>query len=152
MILSSGQKREKKVGVALLAGLVVTATGVAVDLSLIPFERGILIHQLLGDCIAGLVATLVCLAVMLRHEEVHFRVAMERAAIVAELNHHVRNAVFPLCLAVQKLGDQEANRIAADAVERINIALKETATDVFARRIEYGSPATLSRTELDKVA
>ena len=34
--------------------------------------------------------------------------AMERAAIVAELNHHVRNAIFPLCLAVQRSGDGDA--------------------------------------------
>jgi hypothetical protein len=105
----------------------------------------------MGDLIAGLVATLVCLAVMLKHEETHFRLAMDRAAIVAELNHHVRNAVFPLCLAVQKLGDPEANRIAADAVERINIALKEAAADVFAKRIEYGVPP-VSRSEMEKVA
>jgi hypothetical protein len=152
-MIPSGQKREKKVLIALLAGVVVTATGVLVDLSLIPFEGGIIVHQVMGDFIAGLVATLVCLAVMLRHEEVHFRVAMDRAAIVAELNHHVRNAVFPLCLAVQKLGDPDANRIAADAVERINIALKEAAADVFARRIEYGSPVPEpAHSELQKVA
>lgn len=50
---------------------------------------------------------------------------MDRVAIVAELNHQVRNAVFPLCLSVQRKGDTESNRIANDAVERINIALRD---------------------------
>jgi hypothetical protein len=152
MTIPSGQQREKKIWIAMLAGAVVTATGVVVDLSLIPFEQAVVVHQIMGDFIAGLVACLVCLAVMLKHEEVHFRVAMDRAAIVAELNHHVRNAVFPLCLAVQKLGDQEANRIAADAVERINIALKEAAADVFSKRVEYGPVTAITRSEMDKVA
>ena len=147
-----GNKREHKLLIALLAGAVVTATGVLVDLSLLPFDRPLVVHQIMGDFIAGLVASLVCLAVMLKHEEMHFRVAMDRAAIVAELNHHVRNAVFPLCLAVQKLGDPDANRIAADAVERINIALKEAAADVFARRIEYGVASSVTRIDVDKAA
>jgi hypothetical protein len=124
---------------SVFGGLVVVLTGVAIDISLLLFQttQAMLTHQLMGDFIAGLVATLVCLALQLKHEEVHYRVAMDRAAIVAELNHHVRNAVFPLCLAVQRLGDPEANRVAAEAVERINIALKEAAADVFAQKVSY---------------
>ena len=65
--------------------------------------------------------------------------ALARLQVIAELNHHVRNAVFPLCLAVQHTGDVEAQRLANEAVERINIAMKEAATDIYAMRINYGS-------------
>lgn len=122
---------------SVFGGLIVALTGIAIDTALLGSQPFVLTHQLMGDCIAGMVATLVCLALQLKHEEVHYRVAMDRAAIVSELNHHVRNAVFPLCLAVQRLGDPEANRVANEAVERINIALKEAAADVFAQKITY---------------
>jgi hypothetical protein len=102
-----------------------------------PWERPVLVHQLIGDVIAALIAALLMLALQLKYEEMHYRFAMERAAIVAELNHHVRNAVFPLCLAVQKIGDPESLRVSTDAIERINIALKDAAADAFARKVEY---------------
>jgi len=98
-----------------------------------------MVHQLIGDFIAGLVAALICLSLQLKHEEQNFSFSAERAASMAELNHHVRNAVFPLCLAVQRLGDADSNKIANEAIERINIALRDAAADAFARRVEYSS-------------
>jgi hypothetical protein len=133
-------KRDHKFLYALASGIVVTLVGVAIDLSLLPFEKAILAHQMMGDCIAGVVATLIFLALQLKHEETHYRFAMEKAAAVGELNHHVRNAIFPLCLAVQRMGDPEANRVSNEAVERINIALKEAAADVFAQKVSYTAP------------
>jgi hypothetical protein len=59
---------------------------------------------------------------------------MERAAIVSELNHHVRNAIFPLCLAVQRNADAEAQRLSAETIDRINMAMRDAATDVFSLR------------------
>ena len=100
-------------------------------------DRSLATHILLGDLIAALATTIVCLAIQLRQEEVHFASAMSRAAIVSELNHHVRNAVFPLCLAVQKLGDKDASLVATEAVERINIALKEATADAISGRAIY---------------
>src|SRR5690349_9248545 len=94
-----------KLWIALLGGLVIGIAAAGVDLTVITFQKEIMIHQLVGDAIAALVGVLVCLALQLRNEELHYRFAMERAAIVSELNHHVRNAIFPLCLAVQRSGD-----------------------------------------------
>jgi hypothetical protein len=124
----------RKIAIALLGGLIVGISATLVDLTVISYNKEVLLHQLIGDFIATLVAVLVYLALLLRNEELHYRFAMERAAIVSELNHHVRNAVFPLCLAVQRSGDAESLRLANEAVERINIAMKEAATDVFALR------------------
>jgi hypothetical protein len=133
-------KRDHKFLYSIAGGVTVALTAVLIDVSLLPFQKDLLAHQMMGDCIAGVVATLIFLALQLKHEETHYRVAMDKAAVVGELNHHVRNAIFPLCLAVQRLGDAEANRVANEAVERINIALKEAAADVFAQKVSYGLP------------
>lgn len=127
----------RKLAVCILGGLVVGGSAALVDLTVVSFTRETLIHQMAGNVIATLVATLFLLALQLRNEELHYRFAMERAAIVSELNHHVRNAIFPLCLAVQRTGDVDAARMSTEAVERINIAMKDAATDVFAMKINY---------------
>ena len=131
-VMAASPSFGRKIAVAFLGGLIVGISATVVDLAVISYNKEVLIHQLIGDFIATLVAVLVYLALLLRNEELHYRFAMERAAIVSELNHHVRNAVFPLCLAVQRGGDAEALRLSNEAVERINIAMKEAATDVFA--------------------
>lgn len=131
------RKRGNKVLVSVFGGLLVTLTGVAIDVSLLPWEKTVLSHQVMGDFIAGLMAVLVCLAIQLKSEEMYYETAMERAAIVAELNHHVRNAVFPLFLALQKSGDADANRIATEAMERINMALRDATTDAFTNKVDY---------------
>lgn len=102
-----------------------------------PLERAIVLHVLVGDLIAGLTSVIVCLAIQLKQEEVHYQTSIERAAIVAELNHHIRNAVFPLCLAVQKTGDADSVKVAAEAVDRINIALKDATADALSGRTNY---------------
>jgi hypothetical protein len=130
-------KRVAKVRLAILCGLAVAVISIAVHVATLPPERALLLHAGIGDFIAGLTAVIVSLAIQLRQEEVHYRTAMERAAIVAELNHHVRNAVFPLCLVIQKLGDADAMKTANDAVERINIALKDATVDALSGRTDY---------------
>ena len=128
-----------KFAVALFAGLLVMAAAILVNLSNLPLERALMLKVIAGDAIAGLVTVLVTLAIQLRSDGVYYRFAMERASIVAELNHHVRNAVFPLCLAVQKSGDADGDRLAADAVERINVALRDALTDAFSKNVDYGA-------------
>ena len=118
-----------------------------VHLSTMPVDRSLLVHELIGDFVAGLVTMLVCLSLHLKYEGVYYRFAMERAAIVAELNHHVRNAVSPLCLAVQRTGDAEANRIANDSVDKINIALRDAISDALAQNVSYVEHSTAEAIE-----
>ena len=132
-------RRRGKVRVAILSGLIVGTMAAGTHLLTMPLDRNIILHALVGDFIAALTATVVCLAIQLRQEELHYQTAIERAAIVAELNHHVRNAVFPLSLAVHKSGDANSIGIAQEAVERINIALKDATVDALSGRIQYGS-------------
>ena len=139
-------KKVAKVRLAIWCGLAVAIISTAVHLATLPPDRSLLLHAGIGDFIAGLTAVIVSLAIQLRQEEIHYRTAMERAAIVAELNHHVRNAVFPLCLAVQKSGDLEAIKTANDAVDRINIALKDATVDALSGRTDYQSERTAEPT------
>jgi hypothetical protein len=130
---------EKRILIALLAGIITGVAAAGVHLTTMPvLDREFLVPEILGDVVAGLLTIVVCLAIQLKQEEVHYRAAMERVAIIAEVNHHVRNAVFPLCLAAQKTGDPQSIRIASDAVDKINLALKDATTDALSRRIEYG--------------
>jgi hypothetical protein len=128
---------EPKVLKALGAGVLVWVASSIAQIALVPFDRSQIAHQIIANSIGGLVAVIVTLAIQLKHEEVHYQVAMERAAILAELNHHVRNAVFPMHIAVQSLGDADAKKIADEAVERINVALKDATADALARRVDY---------------
>jgi hypothetical protein len=139
------RKREYKVLKAVAAGILVWLVSSAAQLALLPIDRSLLARQIIANSMGGLVAVIVTLAIQLRHEEVHSQVAMERAAIVAELNHHVRNAIFPMHIAVQTLGDAEAKKIADDAVERINVALKDATTDALAGRVNYSFSSESSK-------
>lgn len=141
------RKKECKVLKAVAAGTLVWLLSSAAQLALLPIERSLIARQLVANSIGGLVTVVVTLAIQLRHEEVHCQVAMERAAIVAELNHHVRNAVFPMHIAVQTLGNADAKKIADDSMERINIALKDATTDALAGRVDYSSTNGTSETQ-----
>lgn len=127
-----------KLGLAVLSGIIVGAIAAGVHLATIPHEPGVILHALVGDLVAALTTVVVCLALQLRQEEVHYRTAIERAAIVAELNHYIRNAVFPLCLIVQKVGDGESMKAANEAMDRINLALKDATADALSGRVDYG--------------
>ncbi len=133
------RKKESKVLKAVGAGIFVWLASCGADFALLPIDRSTIARQMIANSIAGLTAVILILAIQLNHEEVHYDVAMERAAIVAELNHHIRNAVFPMHMAVMKAGDADAKRIADEAVERINIALKDATADALARRVDYSA-------------
>lgn len=133
------RKKERKVLKAVAAGMLVWVVSSLAQMALVPMDHSIMVRQVIANSIGGLVTVIVTLAIQLSHEELHFQVALERAAVVAELNHHVRNAIFPMHIAVERLGDADAKRIADEAVERINIALKDATSDALSRRVDYSA-------------
>ncbi len=137
--------REYKVAAAVGAGVLVWLASSLADVALLPLDRILLPRKLVANVIGGLMAVVVSLVLQLRSEEVQNRVALERAAIIAELNHHIRNAVFPLRIVVQSLGNAEANKSADDAMERINIALRDATADALARKVRYPAPESSGR-------
>ena len=134
-------RQRTNVGTALLGGLVVFAAGMAVGVALLPRDRVAIVHLLIANCVTALIAVVIALLIELRQEERHFRSAAERAAHMAELNHHVRNAVFPLCLAVQRRGDAESDRLAQEAMARLDIALRDAAVDAYSGKVKYAEAA-----------
>jgi len=122
---------------AVIGGIAVFVCGIVVDLALLGHERRLVIACVIANCIAGLVAIIMGLALQLHKEERHFRFATEKAVTMAELNHNVRNAVFPLFLAVQRTHDPESNRLADEAMSRIEIALRDAAVDAYSGKIRY---------------
>lgn len=132
------KKRINNFGLALIGGAAVFGAGMAVNLALLGHDRATVIHLLIANCIAGLIAVVIALALQLRHEEQHFRTAAEKAATMAEVNHNVRNAVFPVFLAVQRFSDPECNRLANESMARLEIALRDAAVDAYSGKIRYG--------------
>ena len=73
----------------------------------------------------------------LGQEDRHFRFAAEKAVTMAEFNQHVRNAVFPLILTIQRTQDTEANRLANEAMSRLVMALRDAAVDADIGKVRY---------------
>lgn len=132
------QARGYKLLASVFAGLLVWALTSLANVALLSLDRQELINIIVAGSIGGLVTMVVSLALQLRNEEIHFQHGMQRAAMLAELNHHIRNAVFPLCVAVQKLGNADVNRTADDTLERINLALRDATADALAGTVTYG--------------
>lgn len=129
------QSIARKILFAILCGVIVACAAIAVHYVLQRFGNDNMYVAVIADCLGGLVAAFLFLAIHLRYEGMYYRFSMERAVIVAELNHHVRNAIFPLCLAVQANSGSEANRLANDAVDRINSALRDALTDAIGQKL-----------------
>ena len=127
---------------ALIGGAVVFLSGLVVDFALLGHERPKAIAFLIANGVAGLIAVITALRFQLRQEERHFRFATEKAVTMAELNHHVRNAVFPLVLAVQRTQDPESNRLASEAMSRLDMVLRDAAVDAYSGKIRYAEEAS----------
>src|SRR3954462_618196 len=123
----------RKILIALTAGSMTTSTAIIIHTLL--DGTSATMHMFVADLIAGLISAIFALGIHLYYESLYYQFALERAAVFSEVNHHVRNAIFPLCLAVQKTDDPHGQRICDDAVNRINIALREAVTDVFSQKV-----------------
>lgn len=129
----------RKILLALLSGLMVSGVTIGLDLSFVRFDH-LLAHLVIAGCIAGLLTIIFTLGLQLKQEEQHFLFAAERAAVLAEVNHHVRNAIFPLCVAVNHAGDPDSSRLVTECVERINMALRDASVDASVGRYSRTRP------------
>jgi hypothetical protein len=121
------------------SALAVAGTVIGLDVAFLRFDHP-LAHQAIAGAFAGLVTMILTLALQLRHEEQHYLFAAERAAVLAEVNHHVRNAIFPLCVAVERSGESDGSRLVTECVERINLALREASVDAAIGRFARTRP------------
>jgi hypothetical protein len=77
--------------------------------------------------VEGLSAFIVsCLAAKLLHmSRERDRLILARMQVIAEMNHHIRNALSPVSLSLDIADNQELNRVITEAVDRIDWALRE---------------------------
>lgn len=105
---------------ALGIGIAVFAFGYLIDWWLMPGRR----ELLYSDAYTGLIAALLSL-VTLRYYRARQRDAIRRMQIIADANHHVRNALYTITLSVHVKNDPELTSITKSAVERIEWVLRE---------------------------
>jgi signal transduction histidine kinase len=80
--------------------------------------------RLFAEAFSALIVT--CLVARLA-QMVHrqHRATIARMQMIAEMNHHIRNALAPIALAVDAIENQHLIRIISDGVDRIDWALRE---------------------------
>jgi len=110
--------------------------GVALAVGIVSFVATELMHYLLVSDLGrsqerllaeGLSAFIVaCLTAKLAQiaRERH-RLTVARMQVIAEMNHHIRNALTPISLTISATEDQQLVRIISEGVDRIDWALRE---------------------------
>lgn len=103
--------------------VVVTATGYLLDRLL--HKEGITTRELLllSDFLVGLVAAALVFILALHHEQ-RTRYVAGRLAIIAEMNHHIRNALQVITFQIGRKDEREISTM-REAVNRITWALSE---------------------------
>jgi hypothetical protein len=81
-------------------------------------------ERLLAEGLSAFVVS--CLVAKLVHisRERH-RLVMARMQVIAEMNHHIRNALSPVALSLDATDNHGLNRVIVEAVDRIDWALRE---------------------------
>ncbi|HTR23132.1 MAG TPA: hypothetical protein VMI10_04065 [Terriglobales bacterium] len=59
---------------------------------------------------------------MARRQE---RLTLARMQVIADMNHHIRNALAPISLSVDAIENQQLIGVISDGVDRIDWALRE---------------------------
>jgi hypothetical protein len=81
-------------------------------------------ERLLAEGISALVVSLLTAKLVQVTRERH-RLTVARMQVIAEMNHHIRNALSPVSLSLEDAKNQQLKRVMSDAVDRIDWALRE---------------------------
>jgi hypothetical protein len=81
-------------------------------------------ERLLAEGSSALVVSLLTAKLVQITSERH-RLTVARMQVIAEMNHHIRNALSPLSLSLDDHENQQLKHVISDAVERIDWALRE---------------------------
>lgn len=109
---------------ALLAGLLVFVIGAGLDWLLLAEHerRGAVIE--VSDALAGLVAGALVLRLLQYERERRARLR-QRLEVIAEMNHHIRNALQVISLTAASAADQKQLETIRNSMNRIEWALRE---------------------------
>ncbi len=81
-------------------------------------------ERLLAEAFSALIVTcLVAKVAQMARDQ--YRATIARMQVIDEMNHHIRNALAPIALAVDAIENQHLIRIIYDGVDRIDWALRE---------------------------
>jgi signal transduction histidine kinase len=81
-------------------------------------------ERLLAEALSALILSCLIakLACMARQQQ---RLTIARMQVIAEVNHHIRNALAPISLSVDAIENRQLISIISDGVDRIDWALRE---------------------------
>jgi hypothetical protein len=110
--------------------------GTALGVGLVSFLATELLHywlvpdlgrhreRLLAEAVSALIVSCLIarLAYMSRRQH---RLTLARMQVIAEMNHHIRNALAPISLSVDVIENQQLIRVISDGLDRIDWALRE---------------------------
>ncbi|MFY9905704.1 MAG: hypothetical protein WBD45_24245 [Terriglobales bacterium] len=110
--------------------------GAALGVGLVSFLATELLHYWLVPDIGrnherllaeGLSALIVCCLVAKLASVMwqQHRLTLARMQVIAEMNHHIRNALAPISLSMEAIENQQLIRVIRDGVDRIDWALRE---------------------------
>lgn len=111
------------VGAALGVGVVAFLATELMHYILVP-DIGRSRERLLAEGLSALIVSLLT-AKLVRISQQRHRLMMARMQVIAEMNHHIRNALSPVSLSVGATENQQLNRVICEAVDRIDWALRE---------------------------
>jgi hypothetical protein len=81
-------------------------------------------ERLIAEGFSALVVTLLAAKLIQVTRERH-QLLLARMQVIAEMNHHIRNALSPLSLSLDDTENQQLKDLASEAVDRIDWALRE---------------------------
>jgi signal transduction histidine kinase len=81
-------------------------------------------ERLLAEGFSALVAALLAAKLIQVNRERH-QMLLARMQVIAEMNHHIRNALSPLSLSLDDTENQQLKSVVSEAVDRIDWALRE---------------------------
>jgi hypothetical protein len=81
-------------------------------------------ERLLAEGFSALVVALLAAKLIQVTRERH-QMLLARMQVIAEMNHHIRNALSPLSLSLDDTENQQLKNLASEAVDRIDWALRE---------------------------
>jgi hypothetical protein len=106
--------------VGVLAGLGMLGIQISLDSALGHPQRTLLYSDLFMGMVTAFVTGL-----GLRHYQTHMHADRARMRMIAEMNHHVRNALTAISLSVYAKNDPQLEQTTREAIQRIDWALRE---------------------------
>jgi signal transduction histidine kinase len=111
------------VGAAIAVGIVSFLATELMHYLLVP-DIGRSRERFLAEVFSALLVSLLTAKLVQITREQH-RLTMARMQVIAEMNHHIRNALSPISLSMDDTENQQLNHVISEAVDRIDWALRE---------------------------